>query len=459
MCRCDFVCPQIPQTRNIEEVQCTQKYLYRGTPLLGTRGAPQPTTMTFALIQAINTSKYGADSPPKAAKRKPGAKPVAKPKQSSTTPTHKTQPEAVSAPNSTEKKQDRILYLRGPENLKSWTEQTKRMATREGFLDDLLPNQQLDTPGPSNGSYYSEDDWHRKMRKEHAHHLVISRITPALFAYMRVLGYNEMAGKDAADAFVFAQRAARRMPIAELCGGSCLPKQSVEEVERMMYEYLNMRKEQYPPCLNFGEAKEWLGRMLVLRAPTNADVMVMVNDTISLEDRLRMEAHLGAGEAKKRKHTGDANACSPVNAEVSGGNEAPDGHEGPVVARDKKRAKSVSWGGNQYESTVVGVLTDVRDVNCGKKARVEEGYIQSAAPVSTDVRLTAIRSGKHGLPRKPKPILKITTQDNLSGFRDENAQAPRASTDVDASSLRSRGASVDTGLLTPREVKYERPSL
>jgi len=79
-----------------------------------------------------------------------------------------------------------VVTLDGPRTLPRWTEQTQSMARSLGCYDQLFDNSIVATV------HRTEDEWIANNRIGLAYNLVHSRLSPAVFAYMRVLGYSRV---------------------------------------------------------------------------------------------------------------------------------------------------------------------------------------------------------------------------------------------------------------------------
>ncbi|KUI55572.1 hypothetical protein VP1G_02934 [Cytospora mali] len=231
----------------------------------------------------------------------------------------------LERPETPKIKDDKILLLDGPRTLKPWIEQTKRMAAGMNCIDALKIRDII----PRGVSPKSEADWMRKLRTETAQHIVLSRITPAVFAYMRVLGYNGICGKNAAETYEFAKLAAGRMHIPHNAGKQGVgPDQcpSEEEVDRMVWEWQFSKRENYPNEVSYDMAMTWLGKMLQRRAETDEGVREVL-ETIEQQDRKRrksepmVDSDVFEQPTGKRKSRDDEAESSGVNASSCQSNE------------------------------------------------------------------------------------------------------------------------------------------
>lgn len=178
-----------------------------------------------------------------------------------------------------------LVLLDGPRALERWVEQTERMAAGLNCLDALTVRETI----PRGTSPKSESEWLRKLRTETAQHIVLTSITPAVFAYMRVLGYNSICGKNAAETYEFAKLAASRMRIPHNVDREGALSPSEEEVDRMVWEWQFSKRESYPAAISYDQAMSWLKKMLERRAATDDGVREIL-EAFEQRDRARRKS-------------------------------------------------------------------------------------------------------------------------------------------------------------------------
>ncbi|KUI65479.1 hypothetical protein VM1G_00808 [Cytospora mali] len=305
-------------------------------------------------------------------------------------------------------KDDRVVRLDGPETLNPWIEQTMRVAAGMNCLDALKIRNTI----PRGTSPKTEPDWLRKLRIEIAQHIVLSRITPAVFAYMRVLGYNGICGKNAAETYEFAKLAAGRIHIPYNAGKQDVgPDQcpSEEEVDRMVWEWQFSKRESYPNEISYDLAMDWLGNMLQRRAETDEGLREILK-SIEQQDRKR----------KKSEQMADSD----------------------VSEQPQRKRKS---GDDEAESS------DINASPCQSNKR------QLKKPRSTETENDEPRGPRKEQMKAPEaqPEAKKSTRDPTPLDLELGEKSRIKSLDVVRKGATSPGQVFDTGLLSPRDLKSE----
>lgn len=146
--------------------------------------------------------------------------------------------------------------------------QTESLARDLGCYQELF----VSPPSYSDGSHPDTPAaWMAKARVGIAYTVVWHHISPEVAAYMRVLGYNRIGGRDAAELYRKAQCAARRIHKVYSV------TQTKEEVSRMITMYFEMlgdyQVEHYMTVRHHNEARKWLGKMLRRKADRGDQVV------------------------------------------------------------------------------------------------------------------------------------------------------------------------------------------
>lgn len=279
--------------------------------------------MTLLLQQALNRSRSGSYHQP--AERKEHRKPAFRVTKSSTKqpspppkPSSKTPPKAppkqtlprqplpeqppssdalpkeplskepcstlitLNAPKTIETSTE-LIILDGLSALTAWLDQTNTIATQLGCLSYLQC-----TPCRPIHSLKTVDDYLENHRKTTALALILSRLSAPVFAYMRILGYNELLGPNPHDALEYAQRSAARLDVPNLGQWAA---QTGEEVDRFVFEWRFVGIEVYPSAAVYYEAHAWLGGVLTARAKVDERVREVVDqfgETESSVERKKM---------------------------------------------------------------------------------------------------------------------------------------------------------------------------
>lgn len=327
-----------------------------------------------------------------------------------------------------------LVLLDGPRALKPWVEQTKNMAAGLNCLDALKIRDTI----PRGMVPKSESEWLRKLRTETAQHIVLSHITPAVFAYMRVLGYNSICGKNAAETFESAKLAASRMLIPHSSGRDGAQGPSEEEVDRMVWEWQFSKRESYPAEISYDQAMAWLKKMLERRAETDDRVREIL-ETFEQRDKARGDSSVPLAELDVPEQPLSGKRKSrDVEAESPGATPSPRQSE----ERQLKKPRSTITRESQHL-----VSRTKQSQASGAQPAVDETTIGS-----TQLKHKPLPQHPDAHATDPQPLPQLDTTVLPSKPHTGNIGISRIGS-------ATREELFDTGLLTPRDLKSEPPEL
>ncbi|ROV98322.1 hypothetical protein VMCG_07186 [Cytospora schulzeri] len=320
-----------------------------------------------------------------------------------------------------------MVLLDGPQALKPWVEQTKRITVGLNCLDALKVRETI----PRGVAPRSEAEWLRKLRTESAQHIVLSSITPAVFAYMRVLGYNSICGKNAAETYEYAKLAASRMHIPHNAGREGVQSPSEEEVDRMVWEWQFSKRESYPSEISYDQAMIWLKKMLERRAATDEGVREIL-ETFEQRDKARRKSSMPLAESDAPEQPGPGKRKTRDDEA-----ESPSTTPSPRQSEERQLKKPRS---NLAHET--GPLISRTKQSQAPGVQVRPGLTQpmpNPLPQQPDDQTTGPMS---------------LTQLNTGTFPYTQSIGPMSISKIGGA---TREELLDTGLLTPRDLKSEPP--
>lgn len=217
----------------------------------------------------------------------------------------------------------RTIFLGNHVELGDWTQQTDRLARELNCVNQLYHDEKW----PRWGTEMTEADLIRRFQIENALKLVLSRVNVPIFATMRILGYNQILGKNPAEAYRLAKQAAQRVRVIQK------GQQTAEEVDKMIYEWKFGRPENYPAGISYDLARHWLEKMLRKRAALGDEDCRDMVETLALKRETA-----GACDKNETTETKDDDSSSSPIIEDS-------------VTRDHQSNKPTATGSSSGDET------------------------------------------------------------------------------------------------------------
>jgi hypothetical protein len=172
--------------------------------------------------------------------------------------------------------------LRGPEHLDAWIRQT------EFLMQQLGCAAQLHDSSIAPHRVETLNAFLHRSRADTVLHILASTVGSPIYAYARVLGYNNICGKNPASLYAYLKMAAARLPLVHR------GKQTAEEAAKIVSEWQHARREYYPRQVRFEGAIEWLEKMIRKRLQCGDESMA---DVVAVMDRMAEEK---AQDSRKR---------------------------------------------------------------------------------------------------------------------------------------------------------------